>query len=109
MVDMTETTTITFKDDGGLQYVDAPQYEYEAGATYFVDRTESHHVDGRLRSIHVAYAVITGQDREYVVPEDEWYVDYQVELRDVIGSSITSERLDAEELADYLDDCERIE
>jgi|APHM01.1.fsa_nt_gi hypothetical protein len=74
-------TLITFPKDAKRHMVQAPEFEYEIGDIFEVE--DKIRVDGEERDVF--YYQIDDRTREYIVAEDEWYIDYNVIFCDGFG------------------------
>lgn len=74
-------TLITFPRDAERNVIHAQEFEYEIGDIFEVN--EKIRVGGEER--HVFYYQIDDRTREYIVAEDEWYIDYNVIFCDKFG------------------------
>lgn len=97
-------TVITHNDDGGLEYVEAAEFDYEVGDRFAAGEEMKLHIDGELQEVLVLYYEITSRSREYVVDEREWYVRYGITLYDLRGQELGDEKLTTEDIAG--DGCE---
>lgn len=89
--------TATTKTESGLEYND-PDVKYSPGDTFEVKEIWDIWIDGNLETKTVEYLEIKSVNVEYVVSEDEWYVNYivaykhgHIELTDV---SLDNEDID---------------
>jgi hypothetical protein len=98
------TTATTRNDDGDLEYNDAPEPVYQEGDSYGVNEVMDLWIDGELTSVHIRTLKVASIDREYVVEEGEWYLNYRVRLVDRWHATVTKETLDEEELRDTISD-----
>ena len=95
-------TVATYNDgcDDGLDYVYAPEYEFELGDIIEVGKRIKIHVDGELRNEPVLYMQIERRHRELDVDAREWYTNYRVGYYHAPGMKITDDSLPADDLED---------
>lgn len=89
-------TAATHKD-GSLTYNDA-NTPYTEGDTFSVGETIDLSIDGQLKSVHVESAEVDSVSAEYVVHEDEWYVNYTLTFYGPDSRELTSERLTPDDI-----------
>lgn len=92
-------TLVTTKDGDGLTYHFAPEFEFEVGDHALIGDTWELFINGKLQEVNILYLEIVGRSREFVVDEEEWYIEYRVEHYDHTGTKVATISLDDEDVA----------